>query len=437
MKKEDKYENKDELENEIGNKKEKNKKKKKRGVAKKILLFLLLVILVTIGILAYKVHQNGGGLSGLLATAIGHNQETRKNLPKMYCLLLGKSLELTDTIIVAEYDPQYQQASMLSIPRDTFVGTSRSTATPSDKINSIYCYSPEKLLRKVNELTGLNIKYYLTVDTSAFREIVDAVGGVTFNVPIDMKYDSNWQKLHINLKAGEQLLDGDKAEQLVRFRHNNDGSTYPYSYGMEDLGRMKTQREFLKALAKKTLSFENIFKINEFLDIAKKYVETNMDFDAIKDYIPYAVDFKLEDLQAQHLPGAPEYANTYSFYFADEAETAEIIDKFFLNPVIEDNVDTSEIDTSGIEKDKIKVEILNGSNSVTKLERIKKRIEKAGYTIQKTSDIAITERTVIINRGDIAEAVQEELKLLAEAKTLSSGEKTEVDVTIIIGSTDK
>lgn len=437
MKKEDKYENKDELENEIENKKGKNKKKKKRGVAKKILLFLLLVILVTIGILAYKVHQNGGGLSGLLATAIGHNQETRKNLPKMYCLLLGKSLELTDTIIVAEYDPQYQQASMLSIPRDTFVGTSRSTATPSDKINSIYCYSPEKLLRKVNELTGLNIKYYLTVDTSAFREIVDAVGGVTFNVPIDMKYDSNKQKLHINLKAGEQLLDGDKAEQLVRFRHNNDGSTYPYSYGMEDLGRMKTQREFLKALAKKTLSFENIFKINEFLDIAKKYVETNMDFDAIKDYIPYAVDFKLEDLQAQHLPGTPEYANTYSFYFADEAETAEIIDKFFLNPVIEDNVDTSEIDTSGIEKDKIKVEILNGSNSVAKLERIKNRIEKAGYTIQKTSDIAITERTVIINRGDIAEAVQEELKLLAEAKTLSSGEKTEVDVTIIIGSTDK
>ncbi len=433
MKKEDKYENKKEVENKKG----KNKKKKKRGVAKKILLFLLLVILVTIGILAYKVHQNGGGLSGLLATAIGHNQETRKNLPKMYCLLLGKSLELTDTIIVAEYDPQYQQASMLSIPRDTFVGTSRSTATPSDKINSIYCYSPEKLLRKVNELTGLNIKYYLTVDTSAFREIVDAVGGVTFNVPIDMKYDSNKQKLHINLKAGEQLLDGDKAEQLVRFRHNNDGSTYPYSYGMEDLGRMKTQREFLKALAKKTLSFENIFKINEFLDIAKKYVETNMDFDAIKDYIPYAVDFKLEDLQAQHLPGTPEYANTYSFYFADEAETAEIIDKFFLNPVIEDNVDTSEIDTSGIEKDKIKVEILNGSNSVAKLERIKKRIEKAGYTIQKTSDIAITERTVIINRGDIAEAAQEELKLLAEAKTLSSGEKTEVDVTIIIGSTDK
>ena len=415
----------------------KNKRKKKSGIGKKIFLFLLLVIIVAGAILGYKIHKNGGGLGGLLATAIGHNQETVKNLPKLYCLLLGKSLELTDTIIVAEYDPQYQQASMLSIPRDTFVGTSRSTATPSDKINSIYQYSVEKLLRKVNELTGLNIQYYLTVDTSAFKELVDAVGGVTFNVPIDMKYDSKKQNLHINLKAGEQLLDGDKAEQLVRFRHNNDGSTYPYSYGMEDLGRMKTQREFLKALAKKTLSFENIFKINELVDIAQKYVETNMDFDVIKDYIPYAVNFKLDDLQAQHLPGIPEYANGVSFYFADEAETAEIIDKFFLNPVIEDNVDTSSIDTSGIEKDKIKIESLNGSSSVAKLERIKKRLEKAGYTIAKTSDISDTERTVIIDRGNIAEAAKEEIKILAETKNLSSGEETDVDVTIIIGRTDE
>lgn len=415
----------------------KNKRRKKSGIGKKIFLFLLLVIIVSGAILGYKIHKNGGGLGGLLATAIGHNQETVKNLPKLYCLLLGQSEYMTDTIIVAEYDPQYQQASMLSIPRDTFVGTSRSSATTSDKINSIYQYSPEKLLRKVNELTGLNIQYYLTVDTKALREIVDAVGGVTFNVPIDMKYDSSRQNLHINLKAGEQLLDGDKAEQVVRFRHNNDGSTYPYSYGMEDLGRMKTQREFLKALAKKILSFENIFKINELIDIAQKYVKTNMDFNSIKDYIPYAVNFKLESLQTQHLPGIPEYANGISFYFADEAETAEIIDKFFLNPVIEDNVDTSQIDTSGIEKDKIKIEILNGSSSVAKLERIKKRLEKAGYTITKTSDISDTERTVIIDRGNIAEAAKEEIKILAETKNLSSGEETDVDVTIIIGRTDE
>ena len=85
-----------------------------------------------------------------------------------------------------------------------------------------------------------------------------------FDVPIDMKYTDKKQGLYINLKAGVQKLDGDKAEQVVRFRHNSDGSTYPAEYGIEDIGRMKTQRNFLKALAKQTLKIENIFKINEF-----------------------------------------------------------------------------------------------------------------------------------------------------------------------------
>ena len=113
------------------------------------------------------------------------------------------------------------------------------------------------VLKEINELTGLDIKYYIKVDTEAFKALVDAIGGVTFDVPIDMKYTDKKQGLYINLKAGVQKLDGDKAEQVVRFRHNSDGSTYPAEYGIEDIGRMKTQRNFLKALAKQTLKIEN------------------------------------------------------------------------------------------------------------------------------------------------------------------------------------
>ena len=147
-----------------------------------------------------------------------------------------------------------------------------------DKINAVYQTGAQNVLKELNELTGLDIKYYLKVDTEAFKVLVDKIGGVEFDVPIDMKYDSKRQDLHINLKAGKQKLDGDKAEQLVRFRHNNDGTTYSYEYGMEDLGRMRTQREFLKALAKQTLKVERIFQINEFIDIAmiscnNRYIE--------------------------------------------------------------------------------------------------------------------------------------------------------------------
>lgn len=92
-----------------------------------------------------------------------------------------------------------------------------------------------------------------------------------------MNYDDTSQNLHIHLKAGEQKLDGDKAEQLVRFRHNNDGTSYPEEYGDNDTGRMRTQREFIMQVIKQTAKPENIFKIGEILEVAKEYVITNID----------------------------------------------------------------------------------------------------------------------------------------------------------------
>ena len=147
-------------------------KKKKRKIGRKILLVLVLMLLIVVGIFAYKVHKNGGGLKGILATAIGHNEETLKSLPKIYCVLLGQSQNLTDTIMVAEYDPQKQQASILSIPRDTFIGYDINKATAWDKINAVYQTGAENVLKEINELTGLDIKYYIKVDTAAFKALV-------------------------------------------------------------------------------------------------------------------------------------------------------------------------------------------------------------------------------------------------------------------------
>ncbi len=415
-------------------KKEKQTKKKKRGIGKKILLILLLLLLIVGGIFAYKVYKNGGGLKGILATAVGHNQETVKNLPKIYCLLLGQSENLTDTIMIAEYDPQKQQASILSIPRDTFVGDNKETASPSEKINAVYQYGADILLKEVNELTGLEIKYYVKVDTEAFKALVDAIGGVTFDVPIDMKYTDKRQGLYINLKAGVQVLDGDKAEQVVRFRHNSDGTTYPAEYGIEDVGRMKTQRNFLKALAKQTLKIENIFKINEFIDIAKKYVETNIDFDIIKDYVPYIAEFNTDNLVTEHLPGESEVCNGWWMYTVDEYEVEKLIDKIFINPELQDEeIDTSSVDTTGIDKTKIKIEILNGSGSSVKLEKIESRLKKAGYTNVQSSETSNIDNSIVIKRTNVENEIIEELKLLVQTQKSSSSEETNVDITIILG----
>jgi len=410
--------------------------KKKKGTGKKIALVILLILLIGGIILGVRVAQNGGGLKGFLATAVGHDSETVKNLPKIYCLLLGQSENLTDTIMLAEYDPQEQQASILSIPRDTFIGNNKATATAWDKINAVYQTGADKVLKEVNELTGLDIKYYLKVDTQAFKVLVDELGGVEFDVPIDMKYDDRRQNLHINLKAGLQKLDGDKAEQVVRFRHNNDGTTYPIEYGMEDEGRMKTQRAFLTAVAIQTLKVENIFKINKFIDIANEYVETNLDFDTVKDYVPYIVEFDMSKLKTAQVPGASELTNGVWVYLANEVKLQKTIDDLFINPNKLDEEDKSSgstIDTSSIDKTNIKIEVLNGTSSNTKLEKVVAKLQDAGYTINKTGNTTETSNTTIVTRGDVPELVQEEIKQILNVEEVTAGGQASINITIIIG----
>lgn len=386
----------------------------------------------------------------MAATLLGHDEETINKLPKMYCLILGKSENLTDTIMLASYDPKTQEAALLSIPRDTFVGTSESNASPSDKINAIYnMYTNkqkglEKLLEKVRNLTDIDVRYYVMVDTKALRALVDEIGGVTFDVPIDMKYDDNRQNLHINLKAGVQKLDGDKAEQVVRFRHNNNGTTYPSSYGVQDIGRMKTQRAFLTALAKQTLVPANITKIPEFLDIAKQYVETNIDFNTIKDYVPYAVNFNTDNLKTDKLPGVAQYINGWSFYKADKTKTAELIKELFYTQVKTDDTDGNSISentvsegstSTKLDRSKINVEVLNGSGSNTNLSEFVAELKSAGYSVNKTGKTTTTSKTAIINRGEVSDDIISDIKkILATGSSTAGSSSGSTDVTIILGT---
>ena len=122
-------------------------------------------------------------------------------------------------------------------------GNNIKLAKAQDKINSLYSKkNPEKIMNEVSKITGLDIKNYVTINNDALIKLVDIVGGVEFDVPIDMNYDDRTQNLHIHLKKGLQMIDGKKAEVLLRFRHNNDGSSYPASYGDNDYGRMKTRK---------------------------------------------------------------------------------------------------------------------------------------------------------------------------------------------------
>ena len=218
-------------------------------------------------------------MKGVLCTVLGQDVEKVDSLGRINVLLLGISEDiqkkLTDTIIICSYDPKSNNAFMISIPRDTFVGTNEATAKGSEKINALYSKSPQKVVDAVEKIVGMDIDYYAVFNNNAVIKIVDIIGGVNFDVPIDMDYDDSSQDLHIHLKAGYQLLDGNKAEQVVRFRHNNNGTTYPVEYGQEDIGRMRTQREFITQVIKQMAKAENITKVDDYIKIANNNVETN------------------------------------------------------------------------------------------------------------------------------------------------------------------
>lgn len=419
-------------------------KKKSRGFL--IVLLVLLAILIIAGsVFAIKVQQNGGGLQGVLKTSLGHDENTVQKLDKIYCLILGQSENLTDTIMLASYDPKVQEAALLSIPRDTFVGDNKAYASEMDKINALYQTGAENVIEAVRDLTGINVQYYLKVDTEALKVLVDEIGGVYFDVPIDMHYTDKRQNLYIDLKAGYQLLDGDKAEQVVRFRHNSDGSTYPYEYGGEDLGRMRTQRAFLTAVLEQAIENMDINTIFSFLDIAEKYVETNLDFNAIKDYVPYIFDFKVDDLKTATLPGISEKApNGLWIYSMNEEEAKKTINNLFYgvgsddetvetsanvvdsNTVVEDEIDDSE---------PIKIEILNGSGSSSKLSEVITKLELEGFEVTQTGITSTTSNTTIIDRANVSERnlnkIQEILDI--DNTTLGSSDSN-VEVTIILGT---
>ena len=433
--------------------KDKTNKKRKNKTWKKVLLVIIILLLIGIGWFTYRTIKNGGGLSGMLATVVGHNENTKKDLKEIKVLILGISTdldsELTDTIMVASYNPNTQKANLLSIPRDTFTGKNTKRAVSSQKINSLYNINktPEKTLAAVNELTGLDIKYYVVVKTEALIKLVDAIGGVTFNVPIDMKYDDTSQDLHIDLKAGEQLIDGNKAEQLLRFRHNNyqrgvGMTSYPSEYGDNDFGRMRTQRDFIIATLKQTLKPSNIFKIGQILEIANKNVETNLELSFIKDYVPYAVEFDTENIKSATLPGTtPDVKDTngVSIFVADKTASKELIQSMFYEDEANENNDENTVanttTTNTTTSKEITVELLNGSGDKSKAEKAKKLLENVGYKVKKTGSTSTIAKTVITNKKDVTDDNLRGIKETLGTGNISTNKSSTslVDVSIIIG----
>lgn len=186
----------------------------------------------------------------------------------------------TDTILLGSYDVTNQKATVMSIPRDTMVNV------PWDikKINSVYNYygtgdkGIQHLYKEISQLVGFEPDYQVVVEWDGVGEIVNAMGGVWFDVPRDMNYDDPTQDLHIHQKKGYRLLDGDDAMQVIRYRHDNDTR---YGYPDADLGRIRTQQAFLTAMIEQLLQWKNVTRLYQFITVFQNNVETDMPFQTV------------------------------------------------------------------------------------------------------------------------------------------------------------
>ena len=214
----------------------------------------------------------------------------------------------TDTMLLASYDVTNQKATVMSIPRDTMVNV------PWDikKINSVYNYygggdkGIKALYKEISQLVGFEPDYQVVLEWEAVGAIVDAMGGVYYDVPRNMNYDDPYQDLHIHQTKGYRKLSGDDAMQVLRYRHDND---MRYGYPDGDLGRIKTQQTLLKEMVKQLLQLKNVAKIGEFARAVKNNVTSDLTFEEMLWFGSQAVmgGLKVDDVNFVTMPNTGKY----------------------------------------------------------------------------------------------------------------------------------
>ena len=254
------------------------------------------------------------------------NESTRVENP-LNLLVLGLDRDGTrcDVIMLFNFEPDLSRLNLLSIARDTRVRKDGRYT----KINALYSKGGEKLVaQKVTEITGLPVHYYITMDFRGFRKSIDTLGGVKFYVPFRMSYDDPTQNLYIHLRKGMQLLDGKKAEQLVRYRKGNYKGQ---GYTEGDIGRIKIQQDFIKALIKQKVSLKYISRADDLFGILQEYVKTNIALTDITQHIGSIRKIKSDEIQTFTIPGESRMIGDVWYFIYDSKEIHNIISKNFYN----------------------------------------------------------------------------------------------------------
>lgn len=243
----------------------------------------------------------------------------------------------TDTMMILYVNSKTRQAGLLSLPRDTYTKTLYGEDA---KLNSAYgrngCGEEgmEVLLDYVQRILGYRPDGYVLVELPALKDLVDLMGGVEFDVPHAFDFQRSDMDIDVHLEAGLQHIDGEQALAIVRER---------YSYVNQDLGRVDTQKAFLKACLQQWLKPSNLGKAKDVLALLK---EQSMSSLSTGNYVWFGMQLlRCKDLRTDTLPGYATYIGDQSFFVLDPEEVVDLVNEGY-NPY-QKEFTTADVDIAG------------------------------------------------------------------------------------------
>jgi polyisoprenyl-teichoic acid--peptidoglycan teichoic acid transferase len=337
----------------------------------------------------------------------------------------------SDTMLLVRMDTSKDGVTVLSIPRDTQVEIPNYGLT---KVNHANWIGGPRMTRDVlsHNLNNVSIDRYIRVNTGAFRELVDLVGGVRVFVPKRMEYEDKTQKLKIDLQPGWQTLNGDQAEQFSRFRHDELG----------DIGRVQRQQMMLKALREKVASPAMLPRLPKLLEVFKTYVDTNLSTEEMLALATYGLQLRPEQLKMVMLPGRASEPAEFkaSYWIMDTKKRDSIISDYFGQTSGFGSTFGSWPGQESQSKDDITslhIAVQNASGQPDQGRAMANKLKDLGFgDVYVVEDWPETiERTqIVIQKGDLAAAKQMRDRLGIGLLAPDSTGNLESDLTIRVGS---
>ncbi|MEG6587930.1 MULTISPECIES: LCP family protein [Paenibacillus] len=317
-----------------GSKRGSTRKRKSSGLKRffRTVLTLLIVGVIGVGLYAGYLFYTADKVIDATGTSGEVAPEKSAKVKPITMLLLGTDYRpqtgthLSDVMMVIAMNPDTKSATVVSLPRDTKL---ELDGYKTNKLNAYYpnflaaekksgIPATQEMKTMMSKFFGINIDYVTVLNFQGFRDVVDALGGVDVNVDANMCYRDTADGTNINLKKGEQHLNGEDALGYVRYRKSNCS---PKTKGSDDFDRNRRQNEVLHALIDQAKSLNGVMGAGKVIESVGKNLETDLESQQMKNIIQAYWNISKENVD--FMPVTGDWKSPYVYLHQDELEAAK------------------------------------------------------------------------------------------------------------------